>query len=108
MSKRGARTPGYWYDNAPIPLSARMLAPVYGAAIALRRALYRRGWRKRHGVPVPVIVVGNVTAGGTGKTPLTIALVTKLQEAVGRRALPVVAMAVTNRARRVGSKRIRL
>lgn len=81
MSKRGARTPGYWYDNAPIPLSARMLAPVYGAAIALRRALYRRGWRKRHGVPVPVIVVGNVTAGGTGKTPLTIALVTKLQEA---------------------------
>ncbi len=82
MSKRGARTPGFWYDNnTPIPLPARILVPVYGAAIALRRALYRRGWRKRHGVPVPVIVVGNVTAGGTGKTPLTIALVAKLQEA---------------------------
>ncbi|RBF43285.1 tetraacyldisaccharide 4'-kinase, partial [Xanthomonas oryzae pv. oryzae] len=59
MSKRGARTPGFWYDNnTPIPLPARILVPVYGAAIALRRALYRRGWRKRHGVPVPVIVVG--------------------------------------------------
>ncbi|MCC4598633.1 tetraacyldisaccharide 4'-kinase [Xanthomonas melonis] len=81
MSKRGTRTPGYWYDSTPIPLPARLLAPVYGAAIALRRGLYRRGWRKRHGVPVPVIVVGNVTAGGTGKTPLTIALVSKLQEA---------------------------
>ncbi|RBG80675.1 tetraacyldisaccharide 4'-kinase, partial [Xanthomonas oryzae pv. oryzae] len=54
MSKRGARTPGFWYDNnTPIPLPARILVPVYGAAIALRRALYRRGWRKRHGVPVP-------------------------------------------------------
>ncbi|MFA4692278.1 tetraacyldisaccharide 4'-kinase, partial [Xanthomonas perforans] len=57
MSKRGTRTPGYWYDNTPIPLPARILAPVYGAAIALRRALYRRGWRRRHRVPVPVIVV---------------------------------------------------
>ncbi|MEC5113994.1 tetraacyldisaccharide 4'-kinase, partial [Xanthomonas oryzae pv. oryzicola] len=37
MSKRGARTPGFWYDNnTPIPLPARILAPVYGAAIALR------------------------------------------------------------------------
>lgn len=81
MSKRGTRTPGYWYDNAPIPLPARLLAPVYGAVTALRRGLYRRGWFKRRGVPVPVVVVGNVTAGGTGKTPLTIALVSKLQEA---------------------------
>ncbi|KHL56112.1 tetraacyldisaccharide 4'-kinase [Xanthomonas cannabis] len=81
MSKRGTRTPGYWYDNSPIPLAARLLAPVYAAAIALRRGVYRRGLRKRHGIPAPVIVVGNVTAGGTGKTPLTIALVSKLQDA---------------------------
>lgn len=81
MSKRGARTPGYWYDNTPIPLPARMLAPVYGAVTAVRRSLYRRGWLKRHGVPVPVVVIGNVTAGGTGKTPLTITLVSRLQQA---------------------------
>ncbi|KAB7768324.1 tetraacyldisaccharide 4'-kinase [Xanthomonas maliensis] len=81
MSRRGARTPGYWYGNTAVPLPARLLAPVYGAAIALRRGLYRRGWFKRHEVPVPVVVVGNVTAGGTGKTPLTIALVARLQQA---------------------------
>lgn len=107
MSKRGTRTPGYWYDNTPIPLPARILAPVYGAAIALRRALYRRGWRRRHGVPVPVIVVGNVTAGGTGKTPLTIALVAKLQEAGWTLASPAVATAAMTPVPPAGSKRTR-
>ncbi|HBZ45785.1 MAG TPA: tetraacyldisaccharide 4'-kinase, partial [Stenotrophomonas sp.] len=71
MASKGSQTPSYWYDGSAIPFAARLLAPVYGAVVALRRGLYRRGWRKRHALPVPVIVVGNVTAGGTGKTPLT-------------------------------------
>lgn len=81
MASKGSQTPSYWYDGSTVPFAARALAPVYGAVVALRRALYRRGWFKRHALPVPVIVVGNVTAGGTGKTPLTIALVDRLREA---------------------------
>ncbi|WNH50047.1 MULTISPECIES: tetraacyldisaccharide 4'-kinase [Stenotrophomonas] len=81
MASKGSQTPSYWYDGSAVPFAARVLAPVYGGVVALRRALYRRGWFKRHALPVPVIVVGNVTAGGTGKTPLTIALVDRLREA---------------------------
>jgi len=81
MSKPLSKTPAYWYEDLPVPLGARLLAPLYGAVAGLRRALYRRGWWRRHQVPVPVVVVGNVTAGGTGKTPLTIALVERLREA---------------------------
>src|SRR5918911_366578 len=49
------------------------LAPfsaLYGAAVRARLALYRRGVLKSVRVGAPVISVGNVTAGGTGKTPL--------------------------------------
>ena len=63
-------------------LIARMLWPVsllYGALIALRRLAYRRGWASRQHPGIPVIVVGNVVAGGAGKTPTTIALVQHLQ-----------------------------
>ncbi|HYG04976.1 MAG TPA: tetraacyldisaccharide 4'-kinase [Stenotrophomonas sp.] len=81
MSKPLEKTPAYWYEDLPVPLGARLLAPLYAAAVALRRALYRRGLLRQRQVPVPVVVVGNVTAGGTGKTPLTIALVEKLREA---------------------------
>ncbi|CBA16305.1 tetraacyldisaccharide 4'-kinase [Xanthomonas albilineans] len=79
--ERGRQTPAYWYGAGAAPLWARALTPLYAGVIALRRALYRRGWRARHSLPVPVVVVGNLTAGGTGKTPLTIALVRRLQEA---------------------------
>ncbi|MEN5207597.1 tetraacyldisaccharide 4'-kinase [Stenotrophomonas terrae] len=81
MAKQGPQTPAYWYGDAPVPLPARLLAPLYAALTGLRRSLYRRGWLRARQVAVPVIVVGNITAGGTGKTPLTIALVNRLREA---------------------------
>ncbi len=49
--------------------------------VALRRGLYRMGWLRCQRLPVPVIVIGNLTVGGSGKTPLTMALVEYLREA---------------------------
>ncbi|MEP6907057.1 MAG: tetraacyldisaccharide 4'-kinase [Pseudoxanthomonas sp.] len=80
MSKLKDKTPAYWYGDTPAPLHARLLAGLYGALVALRARLFRMGVLRSRGVAVPVIVVGNVSVGGTGKTPLTIALVQRLQK----------------------------
>jgi tetraacyldisaccharide 4'-kinase len=52
----------------------------YGVVMALRNRLYDKGWLKKHGLCVPVISIGNITAGGTGKTPLVIWLCKLLSE----------------------------
>ncbi|HEY4583235.1 MAG TPA: tetraacyldisaccharide 4'-kinase [Lysobacter sp.] len=80
-SRGGARTPRHWYADAPVPLPARVVEPVYAALARLRGALYRRRLLRSRHPGVPVVVIGNVTAGGTGKTPLTIAVVERLREA---------------------------
>ncbi|GKW21731.1 tetraacyldisaccharide 4'-kinase [Pectobacterium araliae] len=55
------------------------LAWLYGFITFLIRQSYRLGWRKCWRSPVPVVVVGNLTAGGNGKTPVVIWLVEQLQ-----------------------------
>ncbi len=64
-------------------LTSFLLLPIAGlfSAIAgLRRLAYRRAWLPSFNVGVPVIVVGNITAGGSGKTPLVIWLTNWLAE----------------------------
>lgn len=68
-----------WYGKRRSPWWTWPLAALYGALTALRRALYRLGVLRNVRLPVPVIVIGNLTAGGTGKTPLTIALAEALR-----------------------------
>jgi tetraacyldisaccharide 4'-kinase len=53
---------------------------VHWALLTARVLVWRMGLRQAHRLPVPVIVVGNVVAGGAGKTPLTMALVKHLQQ----------------------------
>ncbi len=68
-----------WLRRGPLACLLWPLSLLYGLAIALRRGLYRRGWLASDRAPVPVLVVGNLVAGGAGKTPLVMALVRHLQ-----------------------------
>jgi tetraacyldisaccharide 4'-kinase len=72
-------TPAHWYDGARVPFGARLLSGLYGRVVAARQALYARGWLRTVRVTRPVLVVGNLVAGGTGKTPLTLAIVERLR-----------------------------
>lgn len=58
---------GHWLAYPLLPLSW-----LYRLAVGLRRLAFRRGWLASHRLPVPVIVVGNITVGGTGKTPMVL------------------------------------
>ena len=55
---------------ALIRLGLRLLSPFYGVAVSLRNAAYSGVWKQTTRVAVPVVSLGNITAGGTGKTPL--------------------------------------
>lgn len=68
-----------WYEGARFGWVLLPLSVVYWAVSASRRFLYRCGLLKVHRVPVPVIVVGNITAGGTGKTPAAVWLARELR-----------------------------
>lgn len=65
-----ARLQRLWYGPAWRSLPLQPLSAVFGAGVAAKSALYRRGLARQVAVPVPVVVVGNLTVGGTGKTPV--------------------------------------
>lgn len=60
------------------------LSLLYRGIVQLRMTLYRRGIFKRHFLPCPVVSIGNVTTGGTGKTPMTI-LIARILRQHGKR-----------------------
>lgn len=69
-----------WTRTGVLTLLLLPLAMLFAAVSGLRRLAYRRGWLASVAVGVPVIIVGNITAGGSGKTPLVIWLVNWLRD----------------------------
>lgn len=68
-----------WYEGAAPPWGLLPLAEAYRGLAAARRFLYRHGLRRVVRVAAPVVVVGNLSVGGTGKTPLVLWLVAALR-----------------------------
>ncbi len=64
-----------WLGRGPWAVALLPLAALYAALNALRRGLYRSGAFKTTRLPHPVVVVGNLIAGGAGKTPTVMAIV---------------------------------
>ncbi|MGR8931115.1 MAG: tetraacyldisaccharide 4'-kinase [Gammaproteobacteria bacterium] len=69
-----------WYKEMYISTWFMPLSMFYVDAIRLRRFLYRKGYRKSTRLAVPVVIVGNLTVGGTGKTPVVIWMVEYLRQ----------------------------
>lgn len=65
-----------WYESAqPWQFLLTPLSLLFGVLLRVRRVAYRRGWLARESVAAPVVVVGNISVGGSGKTPFVIWLV---------------------------------
>lgn len=77
----GGGWPRWWLRRGVAARCLLPLAALFAAAVALRRLAWRRGWWRAWRAPVPVVVVGNVTAGGSGKTPLVAFIARALREA---------------------------
>ncbi len=69
-----------WSGESPLWLLFLPLSWLYGLVSGAIRLVYRLGLKKAWRAPVPVVVVGNLTAGGNGKTPVVIWLVEQLQQ----------------------------
>lgn len=69
-----------WQRRGPVAWLLWPLSGVFAGIAAWRRLTFRMGWRAATRLPVPVVIVGNLTVGGTGKTPTVIALIAALRE----------------------------
>ncbi len=70
----------YWYRKHPLLYVLLPLSLIYRLVVSVRRWLYRRGIFKVYPCKIPTVVVGNITVGGNGKTPLVIWLAHYLKQ----------------------------
>lgn len=76
-----ARVANAWTRRGWLSALLCPAAWLFGAAAAVRRAAYRNGWTRTFRAGVPVVVIGNISVGGTGKTPITGWLAKQLADA---------------------------
>lgn len=69
-----------WYEHTPWQVVLRPFSWLFYILTAMRRLAYRLRLFKSLKLPVPVIIVGNINVGGTGKTPFVIWLVQQLRQ----------------------------
>lgn len=69
-----------WYEKNKLKYVLFPFSLIYRFIISIRHFLYQKNIFKSYKINVPIIVVGNITVGGTGKTPLVIALINELQK----------------------------
>src|SRR5690606_32805862 len=69
-----------WYGNHFLRWPLWPLGQLYRGLAAVRRSAYRRGIFKSYELDVPVVVVGNLSVGGTGKTPFIVWLANELTQ----------------------------
>lgn len=73
------RRPGWWRNRSTVAALWLPLGLLFQAISGFRRLAFRLGWLRSHKLPVPVIVVGNIAVGGSGKTPVVIWLCAALR-----------------------------
>jgi tetraacyldisaccharide 4'-kinase len=71
--------PGFWQHRGAVAWSLYPLSLLFGFVAGVRRRLFALGLKKAERLPVPVVVVGNIAVGGSGKTPIALWLVAELR-----------------------------
>ena len=72
MTKLSGKIEANWYTSKKPNVILRLLAFCFGLLSNLRKNLYSLGILKQFKIDAPVIVIGNINVGGTGKTPVTL------------------------------------
>jgi tetraacyldisaccharide 4'-kinase len=74
------KAPTFWERRGPTALILWPLSWVYGLVLRIGKLIQDLGLSNRQAAPVPIIIVGNIRVGGTGKTPIVIALAQRLSQ----------------------------
>jgi len=77
---RFRRAPQFWEKRGPLSLLLWPLSYLYGLVLRIRNLVGDIAWGRQASFPVPIIIVGNIRVGGTGKTPIVIALAEQLAQ----------------------------